>query len=125
MRTLAPTGSTYHKSLLNLREAWRKSANGAVDLVRRGPVQALAGIADRDAIVAVGHRVVHGGERFAASVRIDGEVREIDEVGQLTARRPHTIEVVVDRLVIRPNLRNRLADSLELAVARAEGRTGR
>jgi excinuclease ABC subunit A len=56
-----------------------------------------------------------------ARVRIDGEVREIDEVGQLTARRPHTIEVVVDRLVIRPNLRNRLADSLELAVARADG----
>jgi len=33
LATLAPTGSTYHKSLLSLREAWRKLSNGAVDLV--------------------------------------------------------------------------------------------
>lgn len=33
LATLAPTGSSYHKSLLTLREAWRKASNGAVDLV--------------------------------------------------------------------------------------------
>jgi TRAP-type C4-dicarboxylate transport system substrate-binding protein len=33
LATLAPTGSTYHKSLLTLREAWRKASNGQVDLV--------------------------------------------------------------------------------------------
>ena len=33
LATLAPTGSTYHKSLLQLREAWRKLSNGSVDLV--------------------------------------------------------------------------------------------
>lgn len=33
LATLAPTGSTYHKSLLTLREAWRKASNGGVDLV--------------------------------------------------------------------------------------------
>jgi TRAP-type C4-dicarboxylate transport system substrate-binding protein len=33
LATLAPTGSSYHKSLLTMREAWRKASNGAVDLV--------------------------------------------------------------------------------------------
>lgn len=33
LATLAPTGSTYHKSLLSLREAWKKLSNGRVDLV--------------------------------------------------------------------------------------------
>lgn len=33
LATLAPTGSSFHKSLLGLREAWRKLSNGAVDLV--------------------------------------------------------------------------------------------
>jgi acetate kinase len=38
---------------------------------RAALAQALAGIADRDAIVAVGHRVVHGGELFLAPARMD------------------------------------------------------
>jgi len=33
LATLAPTGSTYHKSLLALREAWKKTSNGSVDLI--------------------------------------------------------------------------------------------
>jgi TRAP-type C4-dicarboxylate transport system substrate-binding protein len=33
LATLAPTGSTYHKSLLNLKDAWKKLSNGTVDLV--------------------------------------------------------------------------------------------
>lgn len=33
LATLAPTGSSYHKSLLNMREAWRKVSNGHLDLV--------------------------------------------------------------------------------------------
>jgi TRAP-type C4-dicarboxylate transport system substrate-binding protein len=33
LATLAPTGSSFHKSLLNLREAWRKASNGGVELV--------------------------------------------------------------------------------------------
>jgi len=33
LATLAPTGSTYYKSLLNLKEAWKKASNGTVDLI--------------------------------------------------------------------------------------------
>ena len=56
-----------------------------------------------------------------ARVRVDGQTLELDAVRKLDARKHHTIEVVVDRLVIRESVRNRLADSLELALALADG----
>ncbi|RPJ18351.1 MAG: excinuclease ABC subunit UvrA, partial [Desulfobacteraceae bacterium] len=54
-------------------------------------------------------------------VRIDGEILEIEETGKLDKNIKHTIEVVVDRLVIKENVRNRLADSLELAMSQSGG----
>ena len=54
-------------------------------------------------------------------VRVDGETYEIDEVPALNKRLKHDIEVVVDRLVIREGLGNRLADSLETALDLADG----
>jgi len=56
-----------------------------------------------------------------ARVRIDGIVADIEDVGKLNPRKAHSLEVVVDRLVVRSNFRNRLADSLELAASLAEG----
>ena len=49
-------------------------------------------------------------------VRVDGEVREVNEEIELDKKKKHTIEVVVDRIVIRPQVEQRLADSLETAV---------
>ncbi|MBU1180811.1 MAG: excinuclease ABC subunit UvrA [Pseudomonadota bacterium] len=54
-------------------------------------------------------------------VRIDGEILEIEETGKLDKNIKHTLEVVVDRLVIKENVRNRLADSLELAMSQSGG----
>ena len=54
-------------------------------------------------------------------VRVDGEVQEVEEVGALDKRRKHTIEVVVDRLVINDQIRSRLADSVETALRHGEG----
>ena len=54
-------------------------------------------------------------------VRIDGEVRELDEPIVLEKNKKHTIEVVVDRLVIRPDVTQRLTESLETALSMAEG----
>ncbi len=54
-------------------------------------------------------------------VRVDGEVCDIREVPELAKHRKHTIEVVVDRLVVKPSVRSRLADSLEIALKLAEG----
>ena len=49
-------------------------------------------------------------------VRIDGEMYELDETPKLDKQKKHTIEIVVDRLVVRPNIRQRLTDSLETAL---------
>jgi excinuclease ABC subunit A len=54
-------------------------------------------------------------------VRVNGEIRELDEDITLERYKKHDIDVVVDRLVIRPGLENRLADSLETALGLGEG----
>ncbi|MGI8661122.1 MAG: excinuclease ABC subunit UvrA [Thermoleophilaceae bacterium] len=54
-------------------------------------------------------------------VNVDGELRRLEEEITLDKRYKHDISVIVDRLVMRPDLRKRLADSIETAVARAEG----
>ncbi|HEX7247819.1 MAG TPA: excinuclease ABC subunit UvrA, partial [Actinomycetota bacterium] len=53
--------------------------------------------------------------------RIDGEVRELSEPIRLPKTYKHTIEVVVDRLVARSDIRRRVADSIETALELAEG----
>src|SRR4051794_14246870 len=54
-------------------------------------------------------------------VKVDGELRRLEEDIALDKKYKHDISVVIDRLVMRPDLRKRLADSIETAVARAEG----
>ena len=54
-------------------------------------------------------------------VRIDGEVMDIGEDIQLEKNKKHTIEVVIDRLVVREGMESRLADSFETALKLGEG----
>ncbi len=54
-------------------------------------------------------------------VRVDGEVRELEEEIRLDKQKKHTIEVVIDRLVVREEVKTRLADSLEAALKLSEG----
>jgi excinuclease ABC subunit A len=54
-------------------------------------------------------------------VKVDGELRQLEEEIVLDKKYKHDISVVVDRLVMRPDLRKRLADSVETAVALADG----
>ncbi|MGD9106389.1 MAG: excinuclease ABC subunit UvrA, partial [Desulfobacterales bacterium] len=56
-----------------------------------------------------------------ARVHVDGKTLEIEEVGGLDKNKKHTIDVVVDRLVVNEKIRNRLADSLELAMSQSDG----
>ena len=56
-----------------------------------------------------------------ARVRVDGTIIEIEAAGPLDPRRAHTVDVVVDRLVVKETFRNRLTDSLELALAQGHG----
>ena len=56
-----------------------------------------------------------------ARVRVDGETLEIEEVIKLDKNKKHFIDVVVDRLVVKDKIKNRLADSLELAMSHSDG----
>jgi excinuclease ABC subunit A len=56
-----------------------------------------------------------------ARVRVDGEIRDLDEEGKLAKNKKHDIEVVVDRVVVKESVKNRLADSLELALSLSDG----
>ncbi|MEO4054219.1 excinuclease ABC subunit UvrA [Solibacillus sp. CAU 1738] len=55
-------------------------------------------------------------------VRIDSELRDLDDNIELDKNKKHTIEVVVDRVVIKEGIAARLSDSLEAALRIAEGR---
>lgn len=54
-------------------------------------------------------------------VRVDGSIYDLSEEIKLEKNKKHTIEVVVDRLVIKEEIRSRLADSLETAVSLTDG----
>lgn len=54
-------------------------------------------------------------------VRVDGEILDVNEVPALDKNKNHTIEVVVDRLVVKEGIETRLADSIETALQLSEG----
>ena len=55
-------------------------------------------------------------------VRVDGEVHELDAMPKLAKNKKHTVEVVVDRLKVRPDAKQRLAESFETALRHSDGR---
>ena len=57
-----------------------------------------------------------------ARLRVNGKVYEIDALPKLAKTHKHTIDVVVDRLKIRDDMRQRLAESFETALRHADGR---
>ncbi len=64
-------------------------------------------------------------EKFAREgflrARIDGELRQLDEPGPLDRRKNHTIEIVVDRLLVKPGIAQRLEQSITTALKLAQG----
>ncbi|GIP19145.1 UvrABC system protein A [Paenibacillus montaniterrae] len=55
-------------------------------------------------------------------VRVDGEIRELSEQIELDKNKKHSIEVVIDRIVVKSDIETRLADSLETALQLGEGK---
>ncbi|MCX7627516.1 MAG: excinuclease ABC subunit UvrA, partial [Methylophilaceae bacterium] len=55
-------------------------------------------------------------------VRVDGRLYELDEVPKLAKTHKHNVDVVVDRLKVRPDIKQRLAESFETALRLADGR---
>ena len=54
-------------------------------------------------------------------VRVDGNMYELDEDIILDKNKKHNVEIVVDRLVMRPDIRSRLSDSVESALSASDG----
>ena len=61
------------------------------------------------------------GKQGYVRARIDGAMYEMSELPTLEKNRKHTIEVVVDRLIVRPDIQQRLTDSIETAMHLAGG----
>ncbi|MGW9856514.1 excinuclease ABC subunit A [Staphylococcus hominis] len=61
------------------------------------------------------------GKKGYVRLRIDGEVVDINDVPVLDKNKNHTIEVVVDRLVVKSGIKSRLADSIEISLELGEG----
>jgi excinuclease ABC subunit A len=54
-------------------------------------------------------------------VRVDGQVVDLDHVPELNAKQNHSIDAVVDRVIIRPGIESRLSESVQLAVKHSDG----
>ncbi len=54
-------------------------------------------------------------------IRVDGEMKTVDDKLSLTKNKKHSIEVVIDRIVIKDGIRTRIADSVETALELSEG----
>lgn len=61
------------------------------------------------------------GKKGYVRLRIDGEIVDVNEVPELDKNKNHTIELVVDRLVVKEGIETRLADSIETALELSEG----
>jgi len=67
-------------------------------------------------------KVLEGiGKQGFVRVRVDGEIHDVSDVPPLSKQKKHTIEVVVDRLILREDIRGRLTDSLETALSLSGG----
>ena len=94
-------------SLLHLAERTRFQVLAPVVRGRKGEFQDLLELLRSDGY---------------ARALIDGEMRQLSDDITLTKQKKHTIEVVVDRLVIKDGVRQRLTDSIETALKLAKGR---
>jgi excinuclease ABC subunit A len=54
-------------------------------------------------------------------VRVDGDIFDLDKTIELDKNRKHSIEAVVDRIILKPDLRKRLTDSVETALGAGKG----
>ncbi|MDM8553814.1 excinuclease ABC subunit UvrA [Desulfococcaceae bacterium HSG7] len=56
-----------------------------------------------------------------ARARVNGKILEFEAIGTLDPKKKHTLDVVIDRLIVKAKMRNRIADSLELALSLSDG----
>src|SRR5206468_3984595 len=66
-------------------------------------------------------QIVEAGRKGFVRARVDGHVMEIADGIPMDKKKKHTVEIVVDRLVLKPDVKNRLTDSIETSLKIAEG----
>ena len=93
-------------SLVELPEGSRLTIFAPVVRGRKGEFQDLFKTLSRDGFIRV---------------RVDGQICSLESKISLDRKKKHTIDVVVDRLKIQPEIRERLTDSVELALNQAAG----
>jgi excinuclease ABC subunit A len=94
------------ESILSLPDATRILITSPMVQNRKGEHREVLELARREGFVRI---------------RIDGQVHDVDESITLNKRKKHTIDIIVDRLVVKEGIRSRLADSVEIALKLAEG----
>jgi excinuclease ABC subunit A len=68
-------------------------------------------------------KIIDDSKRFGfVRIRVDGEIRSLDEEIRLDKKKKHSLEVVVDRLKIHPDIRKRLSESVETALEVGSGK---
>lgn len=105
--------SILQQSTQQIQEALMRLPEGT-KLVMMAPVVRGRKGAHRDALQAIR-------KAGLVRVRVDDELFEVDAVPDLAVRKNHTIEAVVDKVVIRPGGAERIAESLRLALRLANG----
>src|SRR5699024_10098965 len=114
----------YPPSLHDARPIWAQSPQQIVDQLRELPegtrFQVLAPVVrGRKGEYAELFRELQ--TRGFSRAQVDGETMSLAEPPTLEKNLKHTISVVVDRLVVRENIRTRLTDSIETALELADG----
>ncbi|MDP4182387.1 MAG: excinuclease ABC subunit UvrA [Bacillota bacterium] len=68
------------------------------------------------------HKLIEDAKKSGfVRIRVDGEVRDINEEIAMDKNKKHTIEIVVDRLVVRPDIQKRLSESIETVLHLTSG----
>ena len=104
-----------------VRHATAQIVDAALDLGEETRLMVLAPLVtgQRGAHAPLLRRIAREG---FVRARIDGRVEALEDLTPLNPRKKHTIEVVVDRLTVKPHIAARLADSVELALRLSGGR---
>ena len=95
-------------------------AKKILELPERTKIQLLAPIARGKKGTFKTELAALSGEGFARA-RIDGDMYDLTEIPELKKNNKHTVEVCVDRLIVKPDIFSRLADSIETALKKSGG----
>ncbi len=84
----------------------------------------LAPLRRRHSRVKISQCLEDAGKAGFVRVRVDGEILSLEDIKDLDDADKHAVEAVVDRMVIKPDVRRRITDSVELALMHGNGSLG-